>query len=101
MPTYQEIINQIEALKVQAEETRKQELASAISDVKRLIAQYGLTAADLGFASRATLKTKSRGVVAPKYRDPASGQTWTGRGRRPAWVVALEASGKTLDSCRI
>ena len=37
----------------------------------------------------------------PKYRDPASGSTWTGRGRRPAWVVALEASGKSLDSCRI
>jgi DNA-binding protein H-NS len=24
--------------------------------------------------------------VAPKYRDPATGQTWTGRGKAPKWI---------------
>jgi DNA-binding protein H-NS len=24
--------------------------------------------------------------VAPKYRDPATGKTWTGRGRAPTWL---------------
>jgi DNA-binding protein H-NS len=24
--------------------------------------------------------------VAAKYRDPNSGQTWTGRGRSPKWL---------------
>ena len=33
--------------------------------------------------------------VAPKYRDPANpAQTWTGRGRTPAWVQALQAAGQ-------
>lgn len=32
-----------------------------------------------------------------KYRDPATGSTWSGRGLQPAWVKAALASGKTLD----
>jgi DNA-binding protein H-NS len=31
--------------------------------------------------------------VAPKYRDPATGSTWAGRGRAPAW---FDASRKHL-----
>jgi len=26
---------------------------------------------------------------APKYRDPASGKTWTGRGKPPNWIVGI------------
>ena len=104
MASYQDILKQIENLQQQAEEVRKQELSGAIAEVKRIMAQYDLTAADLGFGGRAggnIGKAKVKNAVAPKYRDPASGSTWTGRGRRPAWVVALEAEGKSLDSCRI
>jgi len=33
---------------------------------------------------------KPRGKVAPKYKNPANpSQTWTGRGKMPAWVKAL------------
>jgi DNA-binding protein H-NS len=38
--------------------------------------------------------------VAPKYRGP-KGETWTGRGRAPRWLTALEADGKKRDSYRI
>lgn len=100
MASYQEILNQIEALKAQAEDVRRQEMSSAIAEVKRLIAQHGITAADLGFGGRVA-KARSKGSVAAKYRDPASGKTWSGRGRRPAWVMALEAEGKSLDSCKV
>ena len=37
--------------------------------------------------------------VAPKYRDPANpDQTWTGRGRTPAWVQALQAAGQLASA---
>jgi len=100
MASYQEILNQIEALKVQAEDVRKQELTGAITEIKRLMGLHGITLADLGISPRSG-KTKARSTVAPKYRDPVSGSTWTGRGRRPAWVVAWEASGKSLDECKV
>jgi DNA-binding protein H-NS len=32
--------------------------------------------------------------VAPKYRDPATGETWAGRGARPRWLVARLKTGK-------
>ncbi len=101
MSSYQEILSQIEDLKRKAEDVRQQEMAGAIAEIKRLMSQFGIGSDDLGFTSRGATKGKSRGIVAAKYRDPVSGKTWTGRGRRPAWVVDLEANGKKLDDCKI
>jgi len=30
--------------------------------------------------------------VAPKYRDPATGKTWTGRGKAPKWIDGKDRS---------
>ena len=39
-----------------------------------------------------------RGVkIAPKYRHPDSGETWTGRGMMPKWMQAEVAKGSTRD----
>jgi DNA-binding protein H-NS len=36
--------------------------------------------------------------VLPKYRNPAEpAETWSGRGKRPKWVIAQLKSGKKLD----
>ena len=38
----------------------------------------------------------------PKFRDPANSEsTWTGRGRKPLWVLAALESGKSLDDLLI
>jgi DNA-binding protein H-NS len=34
--------------------------------------------------------TRGKAKVAPKYRGP-NGETWTGRGRAPLWLTALES----------
>jgi DNA-binding protein H-NS len=102
MSSYQEILSQIEELKRKAEEVRHQEMSGAMAEIKRLMSQFGITAEDLGLSERSgATKGKLRGTVAAKYKDPISGKNWTGRGRRPAWVVDLESQGKTLDDCRI
>jgi DNA-binding protein H-NS len=91
MKTYQSVRAQIAKLEQEAEALRRQELKSVIAQVREVIAQYGLTAADLGLAGgRRVVRTgkPSRAAAgAAKYRDPKSGQTWTGRGRPPAWIV--------------
>jgi DNA-binding protein H-NS len=97
MASYQEILSQIEDLQQKAKEARKKETAGAITEIKRLMAEFGITIEDLGGKAG---KAKSRGAAA-KYRDPASGKTWSGRGRRPGWVADLEKQGKSLDSCKI
>ena len=38
---------------------------------------------------------KSKGSVAPKYRDPKNPEnTWAGRGRMPRWMVAATRGNK-------
>ncbi|PAJ93677.1 H-NS family nucleoid-associated regulatory protein [Burkholderia ubonensis] len=37
-----------------------------------------------------------RGPQAPKYRDPKSGATWSGRGRAPAWLAGAKDPSKFL-----
>ena len=84
MATYLELKQQIENLQAQAEQARKQETADAIAQIKSLMAQYDLTPADLGFTAKAPKAAgQKRSPVAPKYRDPATGNTWTGRGKPP------------------
>jgi DNA-binding protein H-NS len=40
-------------------------------------------------------KGARKGSVAIKYRDPSNpGNTWTGRGRMPRWIVAATKGGK-------
>jgi DNA-binding protein H-NS len=40
--------------------------------------------------------------VLPKYRNPAEpGETWSGRGKRPKWVIAQLKSGKKLEDLAV
>jgi DNA-binding protein H-NS len=46
-------------------------------------------------------KGRPLGKVAPKYRDPQTGSTWSGRGLRPRWLSAALAAGRSLDEFRL
>jgi DNA-binding protein H-NS len=46
-------------------------------------------------------RADKRSIVAPKYRDSATGITWTGRGKQPKWLSAAISSGKTLEDFKI
>lgn len=85
MPSYKELLKQRETLEQQINEARRQELAGAISQVRALVAEFGLTQQDVFPAARARSATSGT-KVAPKYRDPVTGQTWTGRGKAPKWI---------------
>ncbi len=120
MTSYVQMLAQIEDLKKQAEKARKEEISSVIKTIKRQIADYGITAQDLGLSTKSSGRDNSRAEasvgrsdrksrkrranaavkVAPKYRDEA-GNSWTGRGKQPRWVVAAIAAGRSLDSMLI
>ena len=84
MTTVAQLLAQKAALEAQIEAARKAENADAIAKVKALVVEHGLTQQDIfGGAKRGR---KASGSVAAKYRDPASGATWTGRGKAPKWI---------------
>lgn len=103
MATYSELMAQAQALMAQAEQARKAELAAVIADIKAKMKEYGITAADLGSAASAGRKAgKSSKSAAPaKYRGP-NGELWAGGpGRKPEWVRAVLAAGKSIEDYRI
>ena len=92
MTTLAELIKQKEALEAQIANTRQSELSDAISKVKALVAEHGLTQKDVFGGSKVAKKSSGGGKVAAKYRDSSSGQTWTGRGKAPKWIDGKERS---------
>lgn len=98
MATLQELLAQKEALERQIEQTKKHERADAIAKVSALMAEYGLTLADLGGKPGAGGRSgKGLGKVAAKYRNASTGESWSGRGLQPRWLKAALASGKKLS----
>ncbi|MBA4262267.1 MAG: histidine biosynthesis protein HisIE [Comamonadaceae bacterium] len=102
MATYSELMAQAQKLMAQAEQARKDELASTIADIKARMKQFGITAADLGGAASGGKKAgKSKSSAPAKYRGP-NGELWAGGpGRKPEWVRAVLASGKSVEDFRI
>lgn len=99
--TYAQLVEQAQALMRQAEEVRLTERKAAIEKIKAIMEDAGLTVEDLssrklGGSRGSAASTGSK--VSPKYRNPATGETWTGRGKRPKWVGAHLESGGNLDS---
>ena len=85
MSSYKELLQQREVLETQIQEARRHELAGAIAQVRALVDEFGLTAQDI-FSAPRTRNANAGAKVAPKYRDPETGQTWTGRGKAPKWI---------------
>jgi DNA-binding protein H-NS len=55
-------------------------------------------------ASRSLQNGKARRKyprVLPKYRNPQTSETWSGRGKRPLWLVAAMKSGRKIEEFRI
>ena len=92
MTTLAELIKQKEALDSQIANTRQAELSDAISKVKALVAEHGLTQKDVFGSSKGAKKSSGRSKVAAKYRDPSSGQSWSGRGKAPKWIDGQDRS---------
>nr|WP_280971461.1 H-NS histone family protein [Cupriavidus gilardii]WDE72698.1 hypothetical protein [Cupriavidus gilardii] len=88
MPTYKQLLAEKARLEAQLEEARAKEVAEVVSRIQALMTDYGLTVDDLSPRRR---RGRPRTAPAPsnlppKYRDPKTGKTWSGRGRAPAWL---------------
>jgi len=91
---YEEIQAKIADLQAQAEIVKREEKEQAIAMARTMISAYGITAKDLGLDKAPKVKTgpKPGNKIAAKYRDPASGATWSGRGKTPRWINGADRS---------
>lgn len=112
--SYEAIRKQIEKLEAQAaklEASAGQKKKKAVNQVLTLMKKLDVTPEDLAefqpvhrrgrAARKAAAPDRVRKPVAPKFRNIATGDTWSGRGRTPRWLVALEAQGRSREEFRI
>jgi DNA-binding protein H-NS len=107
MATLSAIQKQIADLEKQASAIQKAEVGAATAKIKELMGKYHLTASDLGLPSAAGRKSAKVGAAKrkpvarktagiPKFRDPKTGQTWTGNGKAPGWIAGAKNRDKFL-----
>lgn len=76
------------------EDRKRREALAAVESAAR---EHGFNLAELTGS-----KPKRAGTVAPKYVNPDDPTlTWTGRGRKPRWVLEAQENGKSLDDLLI
>jgi DNA-binding protein H-NS len=91
--SYRELLAQRSALNAEIEKARDGERNAVIEEIREKMTDYGITLPELdnrvGKGAR-----KDKGLaLPPKYRDPDSGATWSGRGKPPLWIA-----GKPRDT---
>ena len=97
MATLQELLAQKEALEREIDLRKKQDRAEAIAKVRALMDEYGLTLADLSVRVPVKAASKTGAKVAAKFRNPSTGDTWSGRGLQPNWLKKELAAGRKLE----
>ena len=99
MALLKDLLAQRAALDQQINETKDRERSDAVAKVRSLMSEYGLTVADL--STRAPKAAKVASKVAAKYRNKATGETWSGRGLQPKWLKAAIGAGAKLDDFHV
>ena len=85
---------------VEIEKRKQAGKSETINQIRKLALENGYSLEELlGAASGAKRAGKP---VAVKYRHPQDAAlSWTGRGRKPAWVANWLASGKPLEKLAV
>ena len=96
--TLAELLAQKAALETQIANFQREQRGTAIAQIKTLMAEYGLSLVDIGSksATAPAFPKKAPSKVAAKYRNPATGDTWSGRGLKPKWLSAALSGGATM-----
>ena len=102
-------VQQLTALIAAAEAKRREKREGAVTalraEMERKAAELGISAGEL-FPPTARQETTGQRTPgrrprsdagakrAAKFRNPETGEEWSGRGRPPRWLAALEAKGR-------
>jgi DNA-binding protein H-NS len=111
MVTLDAINLKIAKLQKQAATIAEKQASVGLTKIRDLMHKHGLSITDIesfvgkkrgrkpaASGAKAAAKAPRASVhhVAPKYADPKTGATWTGRGRAPAWIRDVKDRSKFL-----
>ncbi|MEX4004839.1 H-NS histone family protein [Paraburkholderia sp. EG285A] len=110
MVTLDAINSKIAKLQKQAVAIAEKQSSVGLTKIRELMQKHGLTVADIeGFVAKRRGRKPATGAkaaakspraavhhVAPKYADPKTGATWSGRGLAPLWIRDVKDRSKFL-----
>jgi DNA-binding protein H-NS len=90
--------DQLQEMQGKLEAARKREFDAVLLSVRRTVAEYGITERDIFGRQKLDGGRDNRfGRVIAKYRNPETGETWTGRGRPPRWIAGRHYDSFLID----
>ncbi|ODV42392.1 hypothetical protein AWV79_27480 [Cupriavidus sp. UYMMa02A] len=90
-PSQSSLLAQLASVNAQLEQLRATEVPKVVEEIRQWMQEYDLSIEDIAGkpsvepAARA-VPSKTKAAPRPRYRNPKTGQTWSGRGRAPAWI---------------
>jgi DNA-binding protein H-NS len=109
MATLEAIQRKIERLRAQAEKAATQQNSAVIERIRGIMEKHGLTVADVvahlgekrgargaSKGNAAQVGLQGKGKLPPKYRNPATGETWSGHARPPRWIAGVKDRSRFL-----
>jgi DNA-binding protein H-NS len=108
MATIKQIRAKIQTLQKQADALIAKQAQKVVDHIRELMIEHGLTTVDiettarkrrqkaLGASPVAAKKGAAKSKLPPKYRNPKTGETWSGRARPPAWIANARDRSKFL-----
>jgi hypothetical protein len=116
MATLKQIQAKLKKLQAQAEHLIAKRAQAVLDDIRAMMERHGLTTADIdrhGKKSKAAAKPRvalpapagrheamtklaKKGKLPAKYRNPKTGETWSGWARPPAWIANVKDRSKFL-----
>lgn len=88
--TIRELQKQLGQLNLLVEEARQREKQAVLAEIGEHVNEYGISEIEL-LRAAGFIQAKRKKAPA-KYYDSNTGQSWSGKGPRPKWLV-----GKNLD----
>ncbi len=100
MATLDELIKDKQSVEQEIQALRQRDRESVIAEIHELMQLYDISPQQLwpasAFSSGKSSRRPSKLLNPSRYVDPATGQTWSGHGQRPKWLVAQLAQGRSL-----
>ena len=96
--SYKELVEARDAIEAALAKRKDEERAEVKRKIAELANGSGFEITELFGGNRGRKRTSS----AAKYRNPKdTSQTWTGRGRKPNWLVEALGQGAKLESFEV
>jgi len=100
--TYHQRVSAMQQRKEQLAINRaSKEKALKAQRVLKLMQNLGITIEDLNVDMTLHPVVRSGYKLPAKYKDPETAYTWSGRGKKPLWLVDHLAAGRTIEEFRV